>query len=188
MTFPTIVAYPLAITLPPETILPNALTIPLALRTVVVPGLPKIPFNESTLPLADTNPPVNILPPEILAADIILPVALTKPDVNKLPPIILPDPESDPPEPVVTKLLAVILPVALTTPAVKTLPPVTLPLAFTVPSTLRPVGVKTATLPTPLTATVTLAFAEAMATFEVPLLMLLELVLTPVNKEPLPKI
>ena len=79
--------------------------------------------------------------------------------------MILPVPDTEPPDPLVTKLLAVTLPVKL-----------------------RPVVVNTATLPTPLTPTVTLALAAAIDTFDVPLLILATLVITPVNSAPLPKI
>ena len=77
VTVPTMVAYPLAIILAPETMLPYALTTPALLSTVVVPGVPKIPSKAYTLPVADMNPPVNKLPPAILAADVIFPTVLT---------------------------------------------------------------------------------------------------------------
>ena len=88
----------------------------------------------------------------------------------------------------VLTLPAVTLLVAVIDPLVSKLPPVMLPLACSVPATLAPTGENTATLPTPLTPTVTLALADPMATLLVPLLMLATLVITPVNNAPLPKI
>ena len=41
-----------------------------------------------TFPVAENNPPVSKLPPEILAELVILPVDDTNPPVNKLPPVI----------------------------------------------------------------------------------------------------
>ena len=41
------------------------------------------------LPVADTSPTVNKLPPAILAADVIVDVALINPPVSTLPPVIL---------------------------------------------------------------------------------------------------
>jgi len=144
-------------------------TLPVALICPVVKILPDAVNVTAETTLAPVILPCG--PVVVKLAPVTLPVAETIPPVKILPPIILPVPESAPPEPRAIKVLAEILPVALT-----------------IPVTLSPVGVNTATLPTPLTATVTLALAEAMDTFEVPLLILFELVLTPVNNAPLPKI
>ena len=64
--------------------------------------------------------------------------------------------------------------------------PVTLPLALIAPATFNPVGVNTATLPTPLTPTVTLPLDVGMATLLVPLLIVVGVPLNPVSNAPLP--
>ena len=81
-----------------------------------------------------------------------------------------------------------ILAVALIKPPVRTLPPVTLPDALTTPVTYAPVLAKTATLPVPSTPTVILPPELTTVTFDVPLLILATLVITPVNNAPLPRI
>jgi hypothetical protein len=63
-----------------------------------------------------------------------------------------------------------------------------LPFALNSPVMYSPVVANTATFAVPLTLTVTLALAAAMFTFDVPLLILATLVITPVNSAPLPKI
>ena len=91
--------------------LPDAVLIvnsPLVGLIALVLTLPAI-----TLPVTDTKPPVNKLPPEILDVVVIVPVELIKPPVNKLPPVMLP--------------------VTLAVPPVAKLPPVTVPAALAVP-------------------------------------------------------
>ena len=73
-------------------------------------------------------------------------------------------------------------------PVVTKLPPVTLPLALTMPVTYSPVEANCTTLAVPPTPIVTLPPELTTVTFEVPLLMLATLVITPVNNAPLPKI
>ena len=75
-------------------------------------------FPPVTLPVAVTNPAVEILPPITLAAEVIVLVALINPAVKMFPPVTLP--------------------VAVTNPAVDILPPVTLPLALVGPVKFTP--------------------------------------------------
>ena len=117
--------------------------------TLVKPAFIKLPT--FTLPVAEINPAVNMLPPVMLAAEVIVDVA----DIN---------------------------------PPVSTLPPVTLPLALSTPVMYSPVVANTATLPVPPTPTVTLPPELTTVTFDVPLLILATLVITPVSDTPLPKI
>ena len=138
-------------------------TLPAAL---IFPLLIKLP--PVMLPVELINPPVNMLPPVMLAALVIVLVALINPPVNKLPPVTLA--------------------VAEINPAVSTLPPVTLPDALTNPVVVCPVEENTTTFAVPSTLTVTLALAAAIETFDVPLLMLATLVITPVSDAPLPRI
>ena len=79
------------------------------------------------------------------------------------------------------------LPVADINPAVNKLPPVTLPFALNTPAMYSPVASKTTTLPVPPIPTVTLPPELTTVTFDVPLLILATLVITPVRNEPLPK-
>ena len=83
-------------------------------------------------------------------------------------------------EPAVTKLLPVILPEAITCPLVLILPPVTVPL------TLTPVVLNTATLLVPPIDTVALPLGDTIRTLLVPELMLLPAVVTLVSPAPLP--
>ena len=119
------------------------------------------------LPVALINPAVVILPPIMFAAEIIVEVAEINPAVNKLPPVTL--------------AAEVIVEVAEINPAVKILPPVTLPLALNKPVMYSPVVANTATLPTPLTDTVTFAAAAAMLTLLLPFVTFDTEVITPVN-------
>jgi hypothetical protein len=73
------------------------------------------------LPVADTKPPVNMLPPVMFA--VALSVVL---EITLAPEILPPDPE-------VEIFPKVALPVAETMPPVSTLPPVMLPVADAVP-------------------------------------------------------
>ena len=68
------------------------------------------------------------------------------------------------------------------------LPPVTLPLTLSTPVIYSPVVAKTATFDVPPTPTETLPPELTTVTFELPLLILATLVITPVNNAPLPKI
>ena len=90
--------------------------------------------------------------------------------------------------PAVVILPAVAFPVAEINPAVVIFPPVTLPLAVTVPNTLTPVGVNTATLPTVLTEIVTLALAAPIFKLLPPFTTFETEVIMPVNWLPLPRI
>ena len=121
-----------------------------------------------TLPAAETNPDVKILPPEMF------PVVLTTPPGGgiKLP----------------TKFDATILPVELISPEVSKLSPVMLPVALITPVTYCPVVDQTTILLVPPTPTVMLPPEVAMSIFDEPLLMLATLVITPVSKAPLPNI
>ena len=156
---------------------------------------PPEPLNVSalpyTLPVADINPDVNKLPPVILAALVIVLVADINPAVKIFPSIALPvldiNPAVNKLPPIIFAAEVIVL-VAEINPAVRIFPPVILPLPVIVPSILTPVGENTATLPIVLTEIVTLALADAIVTLLFPLLMLLDEVLTPVNKAPLPKI
>ena len=140
---------------------------------------------EVILPVADIKPPVNMLPPVMLAALVIVEVALINPLVNTLPPVTLPVTDAKPPVnklPPVMLAALVIVEVALIRPPVSKLPPVTLPFALNSPVMYSPVVANTATFDVPFTLTVTLALAEAMFTFDVPLLMLATDVIIPVKK------
>ena len=63
-----------------------------------------------------------------------------------------------------------------------------LPVALTTPETYSPVVANTATLPVPPMPTATLPPELTTVTFDVPLLILATLVITPVNNAPLPRI
>jgi hypothetical protein len=203
-TFETEVILPLTETTAPSKLDP--VTVPVALTTPPVIKLPALMFPEAdmpppeplnvsalpyTLPVADINPDVNKLPPVILAALVIVLVADINPAVKIFPCIALPvldiNPAVNKLPPIIFAAEVIVL-VAEINPAVRIFPPVILPLPVIVPSILTPVGENTATLPIVLTETVTLALADAIITLLFPLLMLLDEVLTPVNKAPLPKI
>ena len=97
-----------------------------------------------------------------------MPVALTYPPVRIFPPITLPGADMPPPDPLDINVLP-----------------------YTLPVTLNPVGVNTATLPTPLTPTVTLPLDVDMVTLLVPLAIFAPPpppLVIPVKKAPLPKI
>ena len=113
-----------------------------------------------------------------------LPVAETTPPVSTLPLVILPLKDATDPN----KLEPVIVPVELINPPVKTFPPVMLPLALNKPVIYSPEVANTATLAVPPTPTETLPPELTTVTFDVPLLMLATLVITPVSNAPLPKI
>ena len=85
------------------------------------------------------------------------------------------------------RLFGVVSIPASTNPAVAKLPPVMLPVAETTPVTNSPVVANTATFDVPPTPTVTLPPELTTVTFEVPLLILLDDVETPVSCDPLPK-
>ena len=146
---------------------------------VVAKMLPPVMF-----PVALINPPVNTLPPVIFAALVIVLVADINPPVNTLPPVMLALADTTEPN----KLEPVTVPVELINPPVSKLPPVILPLADINPVTYSPVVANTATFDVPPTPTETLPPELTTVTFDVPKLMLDTLVITPVSKEPLPKI
>ena len=135
-------------------------------------------FPAITLPVTLANPVAKTLLPKIF------PLAVIKPAVVKLPPVMLAVTDTTDPN----KLEPVIVPVELINPPVKTLPPVTLPLALNTPVMYSPVVANTATLPVPPTPTETLPPELTTVTFDVPLLMLATLVITPVSNAPLPRI
>ena len=74
-----------------------------------------------------------------------------------------------------------------TLPAVDMFPPVILPLTDNSPVMYSPVVANTATFDVPPTPTVMLPPELTTVTFEVPLLMLATLVITPLRNAPLPK-
>ena len=92
-----------------------------------------------------------MLPPVMLAAEVIVLVALINPPVSTLPPVILP--------------------VALAVPAVAKLPPVTVPEALNTPVMYSPVEAKTAILLVPAMLTVMLPLATPALIFDVPFAM-----------------
>ena len=128
--------------------------------------------------LVDTKPVVLMLLP------IILPVALTIPPVNKLPPVTLALALTTEP----SRLEPVIVPLELINPPVNKLPPMILPLALNNPVMYSPVAANTATFAVPPTPTVMLPPELTTVTFDVPLLILATLVITPVSNAPLPRI
>ena len=124
-----------------------------------------------TLPVADINPPVKILPPVMLAALVIVEVADINPPVKILPPVMLAVADTNPPvsrlPPVMFAALVIVL-VAEIKPPVKTLPPVTLPVAdtnppvFTLPGSTLPVRFKLVPVAAPMFGVVRLALALTM--------------------------
>jgi len=85
------------------------------------------------------------------------------------------------------RLFGVVSMPASTNPAVTKLPPVMVPVTETTPVTNSPVVANTATFDVPPMPTVTLPPELTTVTFEVPLLILLDDVETPVSCDPLPK-
>ena len=129
------------------------------------------------LPVALTSPPVNTLPPVMLAPLVMVPVAVINPPVNKLPPVML--------APLVMVL------VALINPPVSILPPVTLPDPLIVPVMPNPVVARVNTLVVPLTLPTMFPLVAGMLISLVPFCTLLAAptlpdATTPVSPAPLP--
>ena len=146
---------------------------------LVAPRLPTL-----ALPVALSVPVM--LAPVVVTTNTLVPLGAKL--ILPLEPVIIDNAFVSTMLPLVNKLPPVMLPVAETCPAVVKLPPVIFPVADSNPVTYSPVVANTATLLVPPTPTAMLPPELTTVTFDVPLLMLATLVMTPDKNAPLPKI